>query len=125
MLLAINQLTSDEDKRQDLWVAYLSGAPQDLLPTFQANQDIENSFPQAIHQLILNPPPQYFIDYLTETECVIVCLLMLGCDLSMISRYNGINEVRVRQIVVALKDSKAREKLWPSKDLSMMKNDSD
>ena len=120
MLLTINQLTSDEDKRQDLWVAFLSGVPQDSLPTYlpaqRAHENIEDSFKQEINQLLHSPPPQAFIDYLTETERVIVCLLMIGCDLGTISKYNGISEVRIRQIMVALKDSKAREKLWLSND---------
>ena len=119
-LLTINQLTSDEDKRQDLWVAYLSGIPHESLPAqlpaLEVSNTIEDTFKSELQQLLSNPPPQAFIDYLTETERVIVCLLMIGCDLGTISRYNGISEVRIRQVVVALKDSKAREKLWLSND---------
>ena len=115
VLLTINQLTSNEDERQDLWVAFLSGVPQDLLPAqlpaLRISDCIEDNFKQQIQQLLLNPPSQAFIDYLTETECIVVCLLMIGCDLSMISKYTGIMKVRIHQIMVAIKDSKAREKL--------------
>ena len=116
VLQLINRLTSDEDKRQDLWIAYLSGVPYELLPSqfpsLQVLEDIEVSFKQQIQRLVRNPPPQAFIDYLTETECIIVCLLMIGCDLAIISKYTGIIEVRIHQIMVAIGDSKAREKLY-------------
>jgi hypothetical protein len=129
MFQLINQLTKNEDLQQDLWVAYLSGTPNhflhECLLRATTSEIIQNKFKSAIQQLILDPPPQAFIDYLTETECEIVCLLMIGCDLGIISKYNGVSEVRIHQILVALQNSKAWDKTWPSNVLLMMTNASD
>lgn len=112
----ISQLTKNEDERQDLWVAYLTGTPSNslhtILPSLAVSEAIEDQFKPQIQHLISNPLPQEFIDYLTENERVVICLLMLGCDLGTISRYNSISEVRLRQMVVSLQESNAWNKLW-------------
>ena len=129
VLLLINHLTNNEDERQDLWVAYLTGTPStslhSILPRLAVSETIEQQFKPQIQHLISNPLPQDFIDYLTENERVVMCLLMLGCDLGTISRYNGISEVRNHQIMVSLKESNAWNKLWPSRDHSMKTKNSD
>jgi hypothetical protein len=120
VLQLINQLTKNEDERQDLWIAYLTGTPSEslhkVLPTLELSQQIQDQFKPQIHQLISSPLPQEFIDYLTETERVVVCLLMLGCSLGTISKYNGISEVRIRQIMVSLKESNAWDKLYGTEE---------
>ena len=119
-LQLINRLTHNEDERQDLWVAYLEGTPLDFLhnmiPPIDLSQEIQAEYSAGIQNLISNPINQDFIDYLTPTEQIIVCLLMLGCDLGTISKYNGINEVKIRQIMVSLKESNAWDKLYGSKE---------
>jgi hypothetical protein len=129
VLQLINQLTHNEDERQDLWVAYLAGTPSDrlhnILPSLGVSQNIQDKFKSEIHDLLSSPLPQEFIDYLTETERVVVCLLMLGCDLGTISKYNGISEVRIRQIMVSLAQSNAWDKLWHSKELLTKTRNSD
>ena len=113
ILQLINQLTQDEDFRQDLWVTYLSGTPLERLPhsllCINIHDSIENN-KYAIQRLICNPPTQEFIDYLTETERLVVCLLMLGYSLGTIGIYSGMSEVRINQILVALRNSKAWNK---------------
>ena len=116
MLNLINQITQDEDERQDLWVAYLSGLSlssfSDILKYNNSIKHIEENFKHSIQVLIDNPLSQDFISCLTKNECIIVCLLMLGCDLGIISQYNGISEARINHIMVVLKDSEAWDKLW-------------
>jgi hypothetical protein len=106
----INRLTLDEDLRQDLWVAYLSGTPNNsltiVLDSISSFNHIEDNFKQQIQSLISNPPSIQHPPHFSDLECIIVCLLILGCDLSIISRYNGISEVKVRQVVVALQEGK-------------------
>lgn len=119
MLELINSLTPDEDLRQDLWVAYLDGAPNNALPVLLASlssyQHIEASFKQQIQSVISYPLADHHLSSLTDIQRIIVCLLMLGCDLSIISAYNGITEVKVTEILVALQEGKhgTEEKLKP------------
>lgn len=112
----INQLTQNEDERQELWVYFLSGTPlfflSKTLKDVQNKDYIEINFKEQIQGLIDNPPPQNFIDNLTDDECIVVCLLILGCDLGIISKYYGISEVRLNGILVGLKDNKFWDKQW-------------
>lgn len=116
VLQLINQLTHDEDKRQDLWVAYLEGTPSDslhdIVPIIDLSQKIQDQYGASIHRLMSDPINQDFIDYLAPIEQIIVCLLMLGCDLGTISRYNSISEVKICQIMVSLKESNAWDILY-------------
>ena len=120
ILKLINKLTQNEDERQDLWVAYLSGIPSNslhiALSIVSPSQDIQNKFKSQIQYLLSNPLNQEFIDYLTETERAVVCLLMLGCNLGTISKYIGINEVIINQIMVSLKESNAWDKLYGTEE---------
>jgi len=116
VLRLINQLTDNEDYRQDLWVAYLSGAPTEklhlVLDHAQVSDEIYTSSKHLIQYLIDNPPSESFLSNFSNTERVIMCLLLLGCDLGTISRYNGISKVRLQRIMVAIKECKAWNNLW-------------
>jgi hypothetical protein len=105
----LNNSILDEDLQQDLWVAYLSGMPIDLLSQYiqsrQASQYIEDNFKQQIQELIYSseavssgPTP--------IAEHIVVCLLILGCDVATISQYTGIIEVRIAEIVVTLQEGR-------------------
>lgn len=116
VLQLINQLTDNEDHRQDLWVAYLSGASAEKLPLVldhnQVSDEIYTSSKHLVQSILDNPPPESFLSNFSNTERVIMCLLMLGCDLGTISRYNGISKVRLHRIVVAIRECKAWNNLW-------------
>lgn len=94
--------------RQDLWVAHLSGCPNKLLHTILSSlsslEYIEDSFKYQIQSLILNPIPEHLLQDLSHLERIIVCLLILGCDTSIISAYTGIIEVKVNNAIVALQE---------------------
>ena len=111
VLQLINQLTDSEDHRSDLWIAYLSGTPLSRLNNTLKNKtissDIEQQFAQQIQSIIDNPPPQEFLGFFTETEREILCLLSLGCNLDIISKYNGTSEVILNQIMVGIRENKA------------------
>lgn len=119
MSTLIDSLTQNEDMRQELWVAYLMGFPHDLLPellsSIESFEYIESTFHQQIQSLINSPIPTNYLSNLSSVECIVLCLLMLGCDLSIISRYNGYSEVKVAEIMVALQEGEngIKEKFKP------------
>lgn len=105
----INQLTQDEDMRQDLWVAYLSGVPScqliQSLSQFQVNLRIESD-KQALYEIIYHPIDESILTYMSPIERLIACLTALNCDLGIISTYTGIKKAHIRGILVALRSSK-------------------
>lgn len=113
----INKLTYNEDHRQDLWVAYLSGitsTPESvhrILSHLEVKDLIENKFKKSIQDLVSYNIPIKFITHLTENEKIVVCLLVLGCDIGTISRYNGVSEVKINQMIGNLKISNVRNLL--------------
>lgn len=111
VLQLINQLTDNEDHRQDLWVAYLSGSPTESLPFVlsqsQISDEIFSFSKQATQNILDNPPLESFLSNFSNTERIIMCLLVLGYDLGIISRYIGISKVRLQRIVVAIRERKA------------------
>lgn len=123
MFRIINRLTSNEDERQDLWLAYLQGA---CITTFISELEknritghINTYHKDQLHQLLISEVNSTTIDSLSELEQVVLCLLILGCDLGTISRYNGISKVSVRRIIANLQDLKVWDNLWLSKETSM------
>lgn len=119
MLELINSLTLDEDLRQDLWVAYLDGTPNNALPLLLSSlvsyQYIETTFKQQIQAVINHPLPDIYLSPLTNVQRIVVCLLMLGCEPSVIGSYLGIMEVKVAEILVILQEGEhgSKEKLKP------------
>lgn len=107
----INCLTKDEDLRQDLWVCYLSGAPEESFESrlerlrVEYSDDIE--LRKAIWQLINNPISQELSDLLdknfSDYERSILCCLMLGLEVDEISQLKGISQVRIRQSIATMR----------------------
>lgn len=102
----INCLTNDEDKRQELWVHYLSGNSVTTLATYLDKINIEYSidtnFQEQLWSAFKNPPSDKFqelLNHLTPVEQSIACLLALGLSTNQISKYKGISEVRIRQVI--------------------------
>ena len=118
ILHLINNITDDEDLRQDLWVCHLSGTPtNDLwksLEKLQARHEFEQQFKLAIHTIIKYPLPDQLLDIIkrfSDTERAIIFLVALGCSEYDISRYKGISQVRVRHIMYTICGSKRWEKM--------------
>jgi hypothetical protein len=109
----INNLTTDEDLRQELWVHYLSGHSTDSFSSHLQKIKLEYSddveLKRSIYHLIKNPLPQNLTDLLgnfTEFERCIICFLMLGLNIEKIAQVKGISEVRIRQSITNIRYNK-------------------
>ena len=113
----INCLTSDEDVRQELWVHYLSGNPEDTFASHLQKLNLEYSEDENLRKniwiLLKNPPSEKLTSILndfSDFEKSVICLIMLGQNVSQISAHKGINEVRIRQAISSIRYNSAWEK---------------
>lgn len=105
----INNLTQDEDMRQELWLHYLSGHSVDSftahLKKIKEEYSEDEKLKQAVWSLIQNPLPDNLssiLESFSEYEKSIICFLMLGLDVAQISAMKGISEVRIRQTISSI-----------------------
>lgn len=106
----INCITGDEDFRQELWVHYLNGNSIETFSSHLEKIKVEYSDDQAlkssIQQMLQNPPSDKLmsiLEKLTDLERSVVCLLILGVEVTDISKLKSISEVRIRQVIVTLR----------------------
>ncbi len=130
MSLLINSLTEDEDLRQDLWVAHLSGAPISQLFNTAVDARIFNIYtkieqPQIIQQLFSSPLPDQFLNNFSDIQRSIMCLLTIGYNIGEVCVHLGMNEVSIRRIIREISQNKAWDNLWPSNVISMNARNSD
>ena len=115
----INCLTKDEDKRQDLWVHYLSGNPPSSLAShldkisneFSSDSELQSALWSAFKE----PPSDKFRQLLSnfsDVEQSIICLLALGLTASEVSGYKAISEIRIRQVISIVKENGCWEELY-------------
>jgi hypothetical protein len=101
----IEALTTDEDVRQDLWVAILESPSQDPADTFQRtidNAHFENQLSIRVSLILQRPPSRSTIDLIaafTPVEQSIMVLLMLGFDVVDISRYKSLRPMWLNQMI--------------------------
>jgi DNA-binding NarL/FixJ family response regulator len=121
----ISSLTNDEDQRQELWAYYLSGNSESTLASYFAelNKDLslESEIQSRLWRIVKNPPSEKFHELLSrfsEIEQSIVTLLALGLTVAQVSRYKGISEIRIRQVVSIIKDNDCWEELYGIKETS-------
>ncbi len=120
----INCLSSDEDVRQDLWVSYLSGTATESLEVRLSRIKVEReedvNLQIALQQLISFPIREELqlalTTHFTPYERSIICLLMLGCDVSQISSIKGISEVRIKQTMSTIRYNPSWEELYGVKE---------
>lgn len=119
----INSLTEDKDLRQELWVNYLEGASlSDLSDQKIKIEQEEQKYQQmksAFQHIIDNPPSDFFHEILsnfTSVEQEVLCMLALGCEINEISQYNSISEVRLRQMVVNIRNSNIWEEIYGTQE---------
>lgn len=120
----INCLSNDDDIRQDLWVAYLSGTPVESLDARlsriqnEYREDLE--LQKAIWDLINNPVSDELHTLIetnfTDYERSIICCLMLGLNAGKISDVKGISEVRIRQSIATIRYNKCWEEAYGTKE---------
>ena len=107
----INNLTNDEDMRQDLWVCYLSGKPIETLESHLEQLKVEYSddteLQKSIWHLINNPLSEDVsttLEYnFTDYERSIIFCLIIGLSAEKISNIKKISEVRIRQSIAAIR----------------------
>lgn len=110
----INQLTTDNDERQELWVHYLqhsdvsalSGYLSKIRKTFSDEQLLQitiwkraKSAPE--HNLLR------LFDHFSDLEQSVMSLLALGATLEEISGIKSISVVRIRHIVAVIRENEA------------------
>ena len=111
----INRLTNDEDHRQSLWVHYLSGHSPQSLASHLEKISVESEIQSQLWHLFKKPPSDKFSQLLTKLsnmEQSIVCLLALGLTISQLSKYKGISEIRIKQVISVMRDNDCWEELY-------------
>lgn len=121
----INSLTLDEDLRQDLWIAYLSGTPishlhKEILKII-LKYDVQSK-DSAAYELFCSDIPLELLDLLSPMEKTTMFLLYLGYNIGEISVTLGESRVVVLELISSIKQHKTWEMLeWHSRDPSQMK----
>lgn len=117
--LHINDLTNNEDHRQELWLRHLEGEPlsslEIILDQIQEEKKKTELLKEALWNVMNNPPSDKFAQILekfTPLEQKVMLMLALGCDIDQISRYNRLSEVRLCQLISNLGQSKEWEKIY-------------
>lgn len=114
----INSLTLNEDLRQDLWVAYLSGTPANQLPQKAIESLITSDIQSqdfAAYELSLLELPQELLNSLTDEEKLVMFLLYLGYNIGEVSVLLGESRVVVLELISSVKQNEAWEKFeWHS-----------
>lgn len=115
----INCLTNDEEQRQDLWVHYLSGNPTSSFTSYlnDINKEfaIDAELQRALWHASSDPGTDKFQELLanfSDIEQSVLCLLALGLNISKISSYKGISEVRIRQLISVVRYNGVWEQLY-------------
>ena len=122
----INCLTNDEDQRQELWVHYLTGNPVESFASHleKLRLDYEDDIvvKKALWHMMHNPPSASLIEFLkknfTDFERSVIAFLMLDLDISKISQYKGISEVRIRQAIASIRYNSCWENYYGIKEES-------
>ena len=115
----INNLTSDEDKRQDLWLYYLKGNQIDgLVPYFdriKKEDNIDKIIQQRVWIVANSSYSDKFYQILirfSNIEQSIIILLALGLSVNEISEYKGIAEIRIRQVISTVRNSEHWKEMY-------------
>jgi len=102
----ISALTSNKDLRQDLWVCYLS---HEIDSTFsnklQQLSLIEKVEQAALHNyqnLIDLEIPQDLLSELSDLQCQILFMTILGYTPEQVGRYNGVKQVVIAKEMAGL-----------------------
>jgi hypothetical protein len=115
----INHLTDDEDQRQSLWVHYLSGHSIEsfvsYLEKLSAEELLEREIQVQLWRLLKKSPSDKFtqlLNKLSDIERSMACLLALGLTVDQLSRYKGISEIRIKQVISVMRDNSCWEELY-------------
>ena len=100
----IESLTCNEDFRQDLWVAHLSGQQQlpTILHSIQAQHDKTEEFQYRLHKYAadeLTGSISQLLDNFNSAERSILYMLILGYKANDIGNHYGTSTVRIQQSI--------------------------
>lgn len=101
----INNLSINEDQRQDLWVKYLESKSIDLsssLNDIQLNNELNDVLINKMVICLTVPPAEetlQLLDNFTDLERSVIMLLILGLTREQISRYKMIEMLRLQQLI--------------------------
>ena len=100
----INSLTVNEDIRQDLWIAYLSGTPANKLSSkilqILISYDIEE---RSVKTFTLSSAQESFFNAFSDLESRVMYLLSLGYNVGEISVALGRSRVAILQAVSSMR----------------------
>lgn len=127
----INSLTDDEDLRQELWLHFLSGAPDHSLANqfevLRIHDKITNDF-QSRLEIFANIPlsdiAEAALQLLDIAERQVVFLLVLGLSVVEIAEYKGTSPIRVHQTVASIRASQAWQTILRDSTKCHLKNTS-
>lgn len=117
ILLEINELTEDEDLRQELWVQYLTTGSLSFiekLDKMKLDPERDQELAALIMELATNESSQVAqikdaIDSLTDLERSVVACLLIDLDIVQISKFKQISYIRIMQVVATIRyNSKLR-----------------
>lgn len=113
----IENLTPDEDLRQELWLHFLSGATtssfENHLETIRIHNRIINELQQKTHIFVRLSDDKIatLLENFPDIEKSIIYLLSLGLDPLEISKYKGISLVMINQAILSINLSKVWNEL--------------
>jgi hypothetical protein len=102
----ISALTKNKDLQQDLWVSYLSGEIDSTfsnkLQQLSIADDIEKRASASFQDILDLNIPQDLLDNLSDLQCTILLMTILGYSLEQVGRYNGVEQVIIDKEMVDL-----------------------
>ena len=112
----IESLTDNEDFKQDLWVAHLSGQQQlpHVLKTIQIQHDKNEEFQLKVRQHAISNVATGVVQLLNNfsgIERSVLYMLFLGYNVHTISNHYGTSSVRIQQCIDTIKKHSIWDKL--------------
>lgn len=114
----IENLTDDEDLRQELWVHFLSGYNSSSfvskLETIYLQQAILLDYQTKIANYLrfpLSTELESALNMLAPLEASILTMVALGFSVDQIARYKDICPIRLNQLILSIRGSNVWEKL--------------
>ena len=113
--ILINELTQDEDKRQDLWLYVLSGNSDLSLERYLCALKMDEQFYGLIKDKISDARWSFgdfeqfgsFLEQFSEFEQSVIMMMYLGLTILEMSECLDISMMRVRQVIRTIKDHPA------------------
>jgi hypothetical protein len=105
-------LTKNEDLQQDLWLSYLCGEIDSTfsnkLRQLSLSQKIQQTASHNFQDIINLNIPQDQLDELSELQCLILFMTILGYSLKQVREYNSVSQVAINKEMATL----SKHALW-------------